>query len=126
MVEVTVDSVDTFYRPPGDHVFTFDISEGGLFIIAHRPPAIGTRLRFQFTLPDSDEPIVALGEVQWVTGTMELPSLMSSKKDISRLAHPSGMGVRFLEVSDEHATRIRRFIRTNREAEVPREIGDGE
>ena len=29
MVEVTLDSVDTFYRAPGNQVYTFDISEGG-------------------------------------------------------------------------------------------------
>ena len=78
MVEVTVDSAHTFYQKPGDRVFTWDISEGGIFIGARRPQPVGTRLRFQFTLPDSDDPIAATGEVQWVTSTMELPAVGSN------------------------------------------------
>lgn len=126
MVEVTVDSTNTFYKAPGNRAYTWDISEGGIFISAHRPPALGTRLSFQFTLPDSDAPIYALGEVSWVTGTMELPSLAAMAKDNSRLAHPSGMGLRFVEVSDGDVERIRHFIHTSREAEAPRETLDGE
>ncbi len=117
MVEVTVDSAHTFYQDPGDRVFTWDISEGGIFIGAHRPPDIGTRLRFQFTLPDSDDPITALGEVQWVSGTMDLPAVRLGTD--ASATRPSGMGVRFMELSDNDSSRITRFIRDQQKAAIP-------
>jgi len=119
MVEVTVDSAHTFYKHPSDKVFTWDISEGGIFISAHRPQPVGARLRFQLTLPDSQEPITALGEVQWVTATMELPAFHPGV-DMSK-SRPSGMGLQFLELSEGDSDRIKRFLSEQRAAAVPRE-----
>lgn len=124
MVEVTVDSDHTFYQDPGDRVFTWDISEGGIFINARRPQPVGTRLRFQFTLPDSDEPIMALGEVSWITATMELPAIKEGAMPDPHLARPQGMGVRFLELSAVDTDRIKAFIGSSRKAAIPRERKD--
>lgn len=107
VVDVTMDSEHALFSHD-DQAFTRDLSEGGIFIATRRPQPAGTRLRFQFTLPDSDEPIVALGEVQWVTPPQTPPSTIPFGPEPSRI--PTGMGLRFLDISTEDLARIRAFF----------------
>ena len=70
-----------------------DISETGCFIDAHHPPPSGTPIRLQFSLPDdaSDQAIQCDARVVWMQTNV-------------------GMGVEFLDLSQETRDRIRFFI----------------
>lgn len=96
MVEVTMDSEHAFIGQDQPHT-SRDISPGGVFVAARCPQPRGTRLRVQFTLPDSADPIHAEGEVQWV-------------KDASGEG-AAGMGLRFIKIDPEDLARIEHFIK---------------
>ena len=107
VVEVNIASSHTFYSDT-DRFFSEDLSAGGIFVAAKCPQPLGTRLQFQFTLPDSNEPIETTGEVQWVRG--------AGDKVEEGTPDTSGMGIRFIDLSDEQLARILRFIRQERGA----------
>ena len=117
VVEVTIASSHTFYSE-GEQFFSEDLSEGGIFVAAKCPQPLGTRLEFQFTLPDSRQLIEATGEVQWVREAGDEP--------VEGAPDAPGMGIRFIDLPDEHQARILRFIRTERRTiSGPLPVGDG-
>jgi type IV pilus assembly protein PilZ len=66
--------------------YTKNISKGGTFIKTSRPLEIGTRCQFSFTLPALSEPLVLLGEVQWI---LPVEAAQSRGED-------PGMGIQFI------------------------------
>ncbi len=94
-VEVSVNSEHNFYTG-----FTENISEGGVFIATYNYLPIGTRFKFSFTLPDSEQPIEAIGEVRWVREY--------SGEDDAGVS--PGMGVRFVQIDEADLGRIKRFL----------------
>lgn len=98
-VEVTLQSESNFYNG-----FSVNISEGGLFVATHDYKPIGTRLTLDMNIPDGRGPISVSCEVRWVREYNEMvPDMVP------------GMGVRFLNLSDEVAGRIEEFIEDMRD-----------
>jgi len=71
--------------------YTFNMSVGGLFLETSHPLSPGVELKLKFSHPENDEPIFCRGRVAWVN------SLVSP---INK-AHPSGMGVEFIDLDEE-------------------------
>lgn len=94
-LKVTMISETNFYMG-----LSPNMSEGGLFVATHQIQPIGTIVELKFVLPMSDEPITVRGEVRWVR---------PFSADIE--AHP-GMGVRFVDLSEHDAARIRTFLKS--------------
>lgn len=69
--------------------FTYNLSEGGMFIETTLPQEIDTRLRINFEFPMSRRTIEVLGRVAWV------------RKESGGPTMPAGMGVEFLELNDD-------------------------
>jgi len=78
---------------------SMDVSEGGLFVATYQPGAVGTRLMLSFVLPDGHT-VTTPGEVRF---------LMDPRGDM-----PPGMGVAFVELSDQDHQAIRRFCKMRR------------
>ncbi len=105
-VEVTVedhrDTVSADVTASSDHNFFMgfseNISEGGLFIATHRPKKVGELVDLEFTLPGVAQKVKAVGEVRWTR-------VYAESNDA-----PPGMGVRFVEMSEEDAAAIRAFV----------------
>lgn len=72
-----------------------DISEGGVFVSTYRALAMGSLVDLEFSLPGSDEPLHARGEVRW-------------HRDATP-DFPPGVGISFDELSDEDRKVIHRF-----------------
>jgi len=94
---VTWNSETNFYTG-----FTNDISEGGIFVSTYAVAARGAKMVLEFTLPDNKEKICVQAEVRW---------LREYNPDSD--ANP-GMGLEFVNLSDEDRQRIDAFIK-NRE-----------
>ena len=107
VVEVNISSSHTFYSET-EQFFSEDLSMGGIFVAATCPQPLGTRLEFQFTLPDSKQPIEATGEVQWVRPAGETETESGP--------NAPGMGIRFVDLTEAQLARIRRFITHERSA----------
>lgn len=75
-----------------------NISEGGMFLRTHTPPAEGTLLHVKFSLPREAVPLEATAVVvhQCPLG--------------STLEHEPGAGVRFTSLADQDLLRIRQFV----------------
>jgi uncharacterized protein (TIGR02266 family) len=72
-----------------------DISEGGVFVSTYRALAQGSLVDIEFSLPGSDRPLHARGEVRWHRdATADLPP---------------GVGIAFDELSDDDRKLIQRF-----------------
>ena len=86
----------------GDHNFftglTENISEGGLFVATHQLRDVGAQIPIEFTLPTRKTPIRAKCEVRWVRVYNEASD------------SPPGMGLRFLDLSDEDKAAISHFV----------------
>jgi len=78
-----------------------NISASGLFIPTVNPKSVGDRFKLKFKLPDSSREIVVLAEVVW--------NRTYSKSE----EYEPGMGVRFVEISEEDAEEIRRFVNSD-------------
>ena len=78
-----------------------DISELGVFVRTQDPLEIGTRLTLRFAPPGSTDEFVTKGQVQWVN-------------PVRMLGHnPNpGMGVRFVELTDDARARLIELVRT--------------
>ena len=72
-----------------------DISEGGLFLSTYRTLPIGSSVDLEFSLPGSESPLRARGEVRW---------LREHAPD-----QPRGVGIAFDELADDDRERIHRF-----------------
>ena len=71
-----------------------NLSEGGIFLEKTIPHPVGTQVTLQFTLPDDASPIRVQGEI------------VNAKATDGEL----GMGLRFVDLPEELAARIRRFV----------------
>ncbi|MDA3864096.1 MAG: PilZ domain-containing protein [Deltaproteobacteria bacterium] len=75
-----------------------DLSEGGIFVQTAYPSPVGTRVQCVFHLGDSPEPVMSEGVVAWIrNGSLHCDP-------------PAGMGIRFLDLQEEEALRIRKII----------------
>ena len=93
---VDCESKDTFL-----YASIANISEFGIFVRTDEPLEVGTRLILRFTTPDSDEPFVLQGQVQWVNAVRMLAD------------NPNpGMGVRFVELTSDARSRLIDTVRT--------------
>ena len=72
-----------------------DISEGGLFLSTYRALPVGSAVDLEFSLPGSDSPLRARGEVRW---------LREHSPD-----QPRGVGIAFDELAEDDRERIHRF-----------------
>ena len=79
---------------------THDISEGGLFLATHNLLPVGELVNLTFTLPDAPQPFQAAAEVKWVRDTQA-----TRDRDL-----PPGMGLKFLELSQQASEMIARFL----------------
>lgn len=80
--------------------FTFDLSEGGIFIETRTPLESRTRLTLSIKLPTEAAAIDILGEVMW-----RRPISECSKGEVP------GMGLRFVELDDLTKTKLDRAIK---------------
>lgn len=94
---VTWNSETNFYTG-----FTDDISEGGIFVATYSVASRGAQIMLEFTLPDDKERICVLAEVRWLRE-------YNPASDVN-----PGMGLEFVNLSDEDKQRIQAFIK-NRE-----------
>ncbi|MCU0693370.1 MAG: TIGR02266 family protein [Polyangiaceae bacterium] len=77
-----------------------NLSESGLFVATHQIQPIGTIVDLKFELPFVEEPFELKGEVRWV------------RPYSTEIEGPPGMGVRFLELTDEQVGRIQGFLKS--------------
>lgn len=80
---------------------TCEIGGGGIFIETTTPPQIGTVLTLELALPDDPtRPISAQGQVAWIRQREE------------RHVFSAGMGVQFIEISEESRARIVNMVKS--------------
>lgn len=72
-----------------------DISEGGLFLSTYRPLPIGSSVEVELSLPGSNAPLHARGEVRWLRE--------------HSTGQPQGVGISFDDLADDDRERIHRF-----------------
>lgn len=72
-----------------------DISEGGLFLSTYRPLPIGSSVEVELSLPGSNAPLHARGEVRWLRE--------------HSTGQPQGVGISFDALADDDRERIHRF-----------------
>lgn len=75
-----------------------NLSEMGIFLVSDTPLAAGTIIALRFTAPSGGAPVDVSGEVVWI--------------DPGNAQSPGGMGIRFIDPSDDTKARIRTIIRT--------------
>lgn len=78
-----------------------NISASGLFVPTVNPKPVGERFRLKFTLPDSNREIVVFAEVVW-------NRTYSNSNEFE-----PGMGIKFIEISEEDAESIRQFVNSD-------------
>lgn len=79
--------------------YTGDISSGGLSIRTENPLPPGHQFRLKLQIPGKEEPVQAQCEVVW-----------SRKKEEGTPGKPSGMGVRFCEISDNDSAFLKQYV----------------
>ena len=94
-VAVDLESDSNFYTG-----LTQNISSGGLFIATHQIKRVGDRVHLKFTLPGAARAIECDTEVRWIR----------ENSSLHRTDSPSGMGVRFLDMSPADASTIQSFL----------------
>ncbi|MEE2643433.1 MAG: TIGR02266 family protein [Myxococcota bacterium] len=99
-IEVSETSQSNFYTG-----FTRNISEGGLFIATAKLQDIGSSITFRLKIPPSSEMVELTAIVRWVREHHPL------NPDIE-----SGMGVQFVNLTEEIRAQIQRFIENQRES----------
>lgn len=72
-----------------------DISEGGLFVSTYRPLSVGSEVDVEFSLPGTERPVHARGEVRWIRE--------------HSAEQPRGVGIAFETLSDEDRDEIHSF-----------------
>lgn len=98
-VEIGIHSETNFYTG-----FSVNVSSGGIFVATHVPARVGERIPLSFTLPNRPRPIEATGVVCWFR---EYNPLYPD-------THP-GMGLRFVELSEEDEQVINEYLHNIRE-----------
>ena len=79
--------------------FTYDVSEGGIFVETNSPAPPGTALELEFSLPEEANPIRAKGRA--------VRALLPGNVPPGR---PPGLGIQFVELSPADAEKIRSFV----------------
>ncbi len=92
-VEVSLEGEHNFFVG-----FSENVSEGGLFVATHSLREIGSIIHLTFQLPDRARPIEVEAVVRWIR-------LFSEASDV-----PPGLGLQFVDLSDEDAHAIRTFV----------------
>lgn len=92
-LDVSLGSDHNFYAG-----FIENMSAGGVFVATHAVKPVGEHLEITIHLPDTEEPVRAVGEVRWVREYSETSDV------------PPGMGVRFVELSPGSQEAIERFL----------------
>ncbi|MCC6901879.1 MAG: TIGR02266 family protein [Polyangiaceae bacterium] len=92
-LNVSLSSEHNFYAG-----FVENLSNGGVFVATHSLKAVGTVFEVLISLPGSDEPVRARGEVRWVRE-------YGDHSDV-----PPGVGIRFLELDAAGLARIEAFL----------------
>ena len=82
--------------------FTENISAGGLFIATYQTEPVGSRFQVQFTIPNLPHQFNVACEVRWVR-------VYNEDAPVEQMP---GMGVRFLDLSDEERGMLNMFIST--------------
>jgi len=86
------------------NAYTGNVSSGGLFIRTDNPLPQGEQFFLKLQLPDVSEPLKINCEVFW-----------SRRKSEATEARPSGMGVKFLEMSRQDSDILKKYLgRTSR------------
>lgn len=80
---------------------TQDISSGGLFVATHNLKPVGSKFMLQFKLPGASVAMELEVEVRWLRETSSL----------HRSDGPHGMGVRFVNLTNEQRSRIELFLK---------------
>lgn len=75
-----------------------DISASGMFIGTVNPRRKGEQFALQFTIPGAPAPICINAEVVW------------TREHSTSAEFPPGMGIRFLDITEEAAAAIRTFV----------------
>src|SRR4029078_11710829 len=78
--------------------YSQNLSMGGMFIRTTSPKPVGTIFDFELSLTDDFKGVQGIGEVIWVRTADEGPE------------RPSGMGVRFLDLSSQSSRPIQRIV----------------
>ena len=94
-VKVDLESDHNFYTG-----LTQNISAGGLFIATHQLRRIGDYIKVKFFLPGSPNPVSVNTEVRWIRENSLL----------HRFDGSTGMGVRFIDLSEEASHVIKSFL----------------
>lgn len=84
--------------------FSSNISEGGIFIATHQLRPVGSHLEIEITLPSDTTTIAARALVRWIR-----------EYNDSADAESPGMGLEFVDLSDESKSRIQAFIESVRQ-----------
>ena len=92
--------VDVNYTHDETYLYshTGNISEMGIFLVTDQPLPVETKIDLRFAVPGESEPLRVQGEVRWVVHPGSGPQ--------------AGMGVKFVDPSEEFRERIRMLIRT--------------
>lgn len=64
----------------------FDLSRGGMFLKASRPPPVGRVIRFELRVVAEERPLVVIGRVMWTRAVADGE------------LRPAGMGIKFIDV----------------------------
>ena len=94
-IAVDLESDSNFYTG-----LTQNISTGGVFIATHQIKHVGDHVRLKFTLPGNPRPIEVDTEVRWIR----------ENSSLHRTDGASGMGVRFMNMSQADAEAIQNFL----------------
>jgi uncharacterized protein (TIGR02266 family) len=91
-------NIEIIYQDSGAPVnsYILNVGGGGIFIKTENPPPIDSKLSLRFHLPDNHEPLNIEGRVVWVKQKAN--------------SFPTGMGVKFADMSPVHMERIRAYV----------------
>jgi len=81
------------------HDFTLNLSEGGIFIPTEKTCPVGTRGTLKFRSSQYEEPMLVIAEV-----------VRSVEPDEEQPAKRCGLGLKFLEVSDDQLKKLREIV----------------
>jgi len=107
LVRVDYKTVDELFSE-----FARNINEGGLFIETETPPAIGSEVALQFSIPGSDQPLQVIGRV-----------VRASPGD---RGEPPGMGIEFENLDNQSQDLIDELVRNLRVVRAPSDEPDAD
>jgi len=107
VVRVDYKTVDELFSE-----FARNINEGGLFIETETPPAIGSEVALQFSIPGSDQPLQVIGRV-----------VRASPGD---RGEPPGMGIEFENLDNQSQDLIDELVRNLRVVRAPSDEPDAD